>query len=102
MRCTAYRCDHPGTHRVQGFWHCFEHAKKAATMAATPYAVHCPIHGFVWLTREEYAHQMDLPDDGWRCPVMDTDPQRFGLCGAPALWDEENFESFCLDEAEGA
>jgi len=46
----------------------------------TRYAVHCPVHGQVYLTEDERFRQLNSSDDCWSCPVT-TDPDDFGLCG---------------------
>lgn len=48
----------------------------------TAWAVVCPRHGQVFLTRPLYLAQLDRPDEGWRCP----------MCGVPADWDDDNYE----------
>lgn len=50
--------------------------------APTPWAVTCPTHGQVFLSREEYNRQLVRIDDCWTCPE----------CGARADWDDENYE----------
>jgi hypothetical protein len=58
----------------------------------TPYLVHCPIHGRVFLTSDEYDRQMSRPNSFWTCPRMDSDPKRFGLCGYDSEFDDANYE----------
>lgn len=48
----------------------------------TPYLVHCPIDGPVFLSKSGYDAQMDRPDRAWRCPH----------CGNETQWDDDNFE----------
>lgn len=47
----------------------------------TAWAVICPVHRQVFLTREEYEAQMDDPNALWKCP-----------CGRQATWDDDNYE----------
>jgi hypothetical protein len=65
----------------------------AESATPTPWAVVCPVHHCVYLTESEYFRQLDRADDAWTCPRVETDPQRLGLCRAPALWDDENYEA---------
>jgi hypothetical protein len=60
----------------------------------TGWAVLCPIHGRVYLTYEEYGSQVNRPNAGWTCPAMDSDPERFGLCGSPSEWDDLTYEEW--------
>lgn len=48
----------------------------------TPYAVHCRLHGLVYLSQAEYDRQMDDPNSLWKCP-----------CGRLAEWDDDNYEA---------
>lgn len=48
----------------------------------TPYAVHCPKHGKVYLTEQEYNYQMRRPDILWMCPI----------CTRRAEWDDDNYD----------
>jgi hypothetical protein len=48
----------------------------------TPYLVHCPSHGGVYLTEKGYTQQMLLPDSLWNCPH----------CGVWAIWDDDNYD----------
>lgn len=48
----------------------------------TPYAVMCPVHGRIYLTREGYTHQMNDPNAFWRCP-----------CGRKAEFDDVTYEA---------
>lgn len=54
----------------------------------TPWAVHCPKHGQVFLTQSEYEAQLDIRDHGWICPV----PVNGEPCGELSAWDDENYE----------
>lgn len=60
----------------------------------SPYAVYCPIHGKAYLTEKEYTRQLSRPDDRWTCPIMDSDPARFGLCGSASNFDDANLEEW--------
>lgn len=67
------------------------------SLVETPYAVHCPIHGVVYLTEEEYLRQLDQPDLVWSCPRMSTSIHAIGLCGEPSdfqdgIYETENIE----------
>lgn len=53
------------------------------SQAPTPWAVHCPVHGMVYLTRLEYHKQMNNPDARWVCP----------LDGMLATWDDDNYDA---------
>jgi endogenous inhibitor of DNA gyrase (YacG/DUF329 family) len=48
----------------------------------TPYRVHCPLCGPIYLTQQEYERQMWLADSLWQCPE----------CGSSATWDDDNYE----------
>lgn len=48
----------------------------------SPYKVHCPKHGGVYLTYEEYMLQLIRADETWHCPA----------CGTAAVWDDDNYE----------
>jgi len=48
----------------------------------TPYAIHCPKHGKVYLSHHNYNRQMWQMDSLWRCP----------LCGRVAQWDDDNYD----------
>lgn len=63
------------------------------SLTPTPYAVICPHHGRVYLTAEAYEAQVSFPDQPWRCPRMDSDPARFGPCGAPSAFDDDTYEA---------
>lgn len=52
--------------------------------ARTPWAVHCPMHGKVYLTNETYMAQLARVNSLWECPI----------CRQPAWWDDENYEDF--------
>jgi endogenous inhibitor of DNA gyrase (YacG/DUF329 family) len=54
----------------------------------TPYAVHCPRCGMVYLTSREYAHQMLIPDVKWKCPT----------CGRISIWSDANYEEWLEKE----
>lgn len=47
---------------------------------STPWAVICPVHGSVELTRDQYMAQLERPDSLWRCPA----------CGRAGQYDEDN------------
>jgi hypothetical protein len=49
----------------------------------TPWAVICPEHGKVYLTKENYNRQMRASDSTWRCPA-----------GCHAEWDDDNYEDW--------
>ena len=66
----------------------------------TPYAVHCPKHGKVYLTQGEYGRQLSKPDSGWTCPVMSADPEEFGLCGRYSDWDDNQYEKSMYPDEE--
>jgi hypothetical protein len=62
--------------------------------APTPWAVICPQHGRVYLTREEYRVQMNRPNSGWECTeVVIEGPAPIGPCSNDSEWDDENYES---------
>lgn len=48
----------------------------------TPYLIHCPTHGAVFLTEPEYTRQLCKPDNLWQCPE----------CDQPCQWDDDNYE----------
>jgi hypothetical protein len=58
-----------------------------ATQTETHWAVLCPRHGRVFLTRAEYNAQMAAAHLGWICP----------LDGLPAPWDDENYDKHSED-----
>lgn len=74
---------------VQGRWLCHEHAAKVLEAAKTRWAVRCPVHGLVYLTREQYDAQMNDADALWRCPVV-HDAE---VCGQDAAWDDDTYEA---------
>lgn len=49
----------------------------------TPYLIHCPKDGPVYLTQAEYNRQIRKPDSRWQCPECNHEP-----CD----WDDENYE----------
>lgn len=53
-----------------------------ASATRTRYAVSCPVHGQVYLTKAEYDRQMNLADDRWACP----------RCGRTAEFDDDNYD----------
>jgi hypothetical protein len=69
----------------------------------TAWRLHCPYHGIVYLTREEYMAQMAAPDSKWKCPAFDngdpTDPNDPGpgVCGAVSSWDDHWYEAWMDD-----
>jgi hypothetical protein len=65
-----------------------------------PYAIACPIHGRVFLTEADYDAQMARPDSHWECPAMDSHPDRFGPCGAPSAFDDDNYEHYMDGDRE--
>lgn len=54
----------------------------------TPWAVNCPIHSKICLTKEQYDAQMNRPNSLWMCP----------LCGEVAYWDDEHYERHMFPE----
>lgn len=56
----------------------------------TRYAVLCPVHGRVYLTKEEYDAAMFDCDRVWQCPALDT--EALGVCGRRADFDDDNYE----------
>lgn len=59
----------------------------------TRYAVICPEHGRVYLTREAYGLQMNRPTEPWECPrFVAGDPMTMGPCGSPSEFDHFTFE----------
>lgn len=65
----------------------------------TQWAVICPTHGRVYLTKRAYDAQMNNAGAVWRCPKWSTpeeikrDPYLIGPCGAPCDWDDDNYEN---------
>ena len=57
----------------------------------TPYAVHCPTHGKVYMTVEEYRSQMSHGDSLWLCPFPIDDEH---TCNKVADWDDEQYEKY--------
>lgn len=57
--------------------------------APTPWAVTCPTHGQVFLSREEYSRQLVAIDNPWTCPE----------CEARADWDDENYALHIAERA---
>lgn len=51
----------------------------------TAWAVKCPTHGNVFLTKREYLTQMMRPDARWECP----------RCGLTAWFDDAAYEAWC-------
>lgn len=49
----------------------------------TPYAIICPNHKQVFLTKEEYDFQMNRPNSRWICPI----------CREISDWDDGNYEN---------
>lgn len=65
----------------------------------TPWLIHCPTHGRVFLTEAEYSEQLDLADDGWRCTRLvrfeattTPDSETVAPCGALCEWDDLHHE----------
>ena len=56
----------------------------------TPWAVHCPNHGKVYLDRDMYMYQLSRPDRLWECPI----------CRENAAWDDHNYEKHMEAQAE--
>lgn len=54
----------------------------------TPYAVRCPRHGLVHLTKKEYEQQMMAANSLWKCPT----------CGMAAQWDDDTLEKAMKEE----
>lgn len=54
----------------------------------TRYAIICPEHGQVYLTRENYNAQMADPDSRWVCP----------WCGSISEFDDDNYDAVSLEE----
>lgn len=50
----------------------------------TPWAVFCPIHGRVYLTRPQYDAQITKPDNRWVCTI----------CGAVSEWDDDTYDKY--------
>lgn len=50
----------------------------------TAYAIRCPNHGQVFLTKEGYDVQMNRANSRWACP----------MCGESASWDDNNYDAF--------
>lgn len=67
----------------------YEHGE---SLEPTAHAIICPHHGRVYLTRAHYNEQMMLASDVWRCPRMDTNLDRLGLCYAPSEFDDDTYE----------
>ena len=59
----------------------------SAFVKATPWAVLCPTHGRVFLTKLHYDKQLSEVDARWSCP----------RCGALAEWDDDNYEQYLDD-----
>jgi hypothetical protein len=63
-----------------------------SSVSETPWAVYCPKHGKVFLTRDEYEAQMDAVNTPWTCP-RECGPPEVGICGEPSEWDDLNYEA---------
>lgn len=68
-----------------------------ASEQPTPWAVHCPKHGLVYLTREEYDRQMQKSDYRWECTAW-TLEDPIGPCGAWSEWDDDIYEAAMYPE----
>ena len=62
--------------------------QKIVEIEETPWAIHCPKHGKICLTKEQYDHQMYHPGPIWICPV----------CGDDAYWDDDHYEKHMCPE----
>lgn len=63
----------------------------------TPWAVYCPKHGQIFLTREEYNRQLMEDDYGWTCPLMCAEVDDIGPCGRRSEFDDDNYETADLE-----
>ena len=70
------------------------------SVTETGYAIICPKHGRVHLTKDEYNRQMDKPNSLWQCPRMDSDPEEPGLCGRASQFDDLTYEKNFLQGEE--
>ncbi len=59
-------------------------------METTPWAVICPLHEQVFLTKQEYDTEMLNPDAVWTCPI----------CGRRSQWDDDNYEQALKDAGQ--
>lgn len=67
----------------------------------TAYAVICPHHGRVYLTKANYDWQMSMPGRGWECPRFVTEPvDTMGPCGAPSEFDDDTYEAAMFGETD--
>lgn len=54
----------------------------------SPWAVLCPVHGQVFLSRNEYMSQLSRANDRWFCP----------LCHETCEWDDNNYDKYQKEE----
>lgn len=67
----------------------------------TPWAVTCPTHHRVYLTRDEYEEQLNVHELRWRCTRLVTAaPDTAGPCGIASEWDWEATVAHINDELE--
>lgn len=52
------------------------------SLIPTRFAVICPLHGRVYLTRQAYVNQLHKADERWKCP----------RCGQVSAFDDESYE----------
>lgn len=57
-------------------------AKDAHGNPRTPYAIRCPYHKLVYLTREDYVQQLKNAHVRWHCP----------MCENMVTFEDENYE----------
>ena len=62
-----------------------------ASLTPTPWAVRCPEHGKVFLTRSEYDRQMDSPNAHWYCTSDHFEAKA-------AWWDDNNYDEWTADQ----
>lgn len=58
----------------------------------TPWAVICPVHGQVFLTEQEYDHQMNKANALWMCPICPP------YLSKNVTWDDDNYEMDWIDD----
>ena len=66
--------------------------KSGESQEATRWAVLCPTHGQVYLTRAEYNLQMMAADSSWQCPRIrkEVNERYHFICGATSEFDNHS------------